>query len=454
MAYSNGRIYVDTSVTPNVGVSIADLQQCFAVVIEATIAGQTVRKLSGDLGVHCALKTGDTFTVDGVTWRVISRAEVSMWAKWRPIEPATARKVVPLTLADRQAVNFGIGNIPLWKATYLFRMCAYWFYDDNSSTNYPTNGEQQAYWTKVLPTTAFRLTDFVDIDSPANGYFHNAKAPITDITVSGMEGGPNGQIDVIYPRNEEGVTAGLTIKYEDLVMGDLARGAVSNMYFGIAFRKIGSTTYYAITQDTTMADIAEYGASVHMVFTTQIAQAFFGNTLSAQVEMFPFVSSVAIGVTYSGESLKSPVSNTGQISGNFIPLLEKQALTLGIRKLRINIDEFTAWKDGSVSKQYVYFRLLLASSEPDISVTAQLTLSVRDSSEREVKSFTLGPYTFTGGKEFTDEPLYMANVSGGWSSAYNIVLTVAETVANHKFKENTSDHAFIANSQPAPSPNS
>lgn len=70
-------------------VSIYDLQQCFGTVIEGTVDGQTVRELACDLGVICRMKTGDTFTVDGVTWRVVSRSEINRWAKYKPVSLPT-----------------------------------------------------------------------------------------------------------------------------------------------------------------------------------------------------------------------------------------------------------------------------------------------------------------------------------------------------------------------------
>ena len=188
MAYSNGRIYVDTSVTPNVGVSIGDLQRCFAVVIKATINGQTVRRLSGDLGVICSKKTGDTFRVDGVTWQVESRAEINPWARYRPIPCNTTinnvenNKPTPITEAIRLSEQYGI-DMPIdlykpdWTAGY-----------NDYVANVAKYGE---YW---LPLRSFgdtkwkRLTDFAKTKDNGQavhntGYDHNAKPDDVKVTL-------------------------------------------------------------------------------------------------------------------------------------------------------------------------------------------------------------------------------------------------------------------------------
>ena len=188
MAYSNGRIYVNTSVTPNVGVSIGDLQRCFAVVIKATINGQTVRRLSGDLGVIISKKTGDTFTVDGVTWQVESRAEINPWARYRPIPCNTTinnvenNKPTPITDAIRLSEQYGI-DMPIdlykpdWTAGY-----------NDYVASVAKYGE---YWLPLRPfgdTKWKRLTDFVKTNDNGQavnnvGYDHNAKPDDVKVTL-------------------------------------------------------------------------------------------------------------------------------------------------------------------------------------------------------------------------------------------------------------------------------
>lgn len=188
--YSNGRIYVDTSVTPNVGVSIGDLQRCFAVVIKATINGQTVRRLSGDLGVICSKKTGDTFTVDGVTWRVESRAEINPWARYKPF-PARLNggNNVPtaLTPTQRAAENYGINElVDMYTA------------DNDSAFQDYVNGldlDNQFGGISIRPWNSTdywkRLTDFAKTDGSGHavgnfGYDHNAQPGGFSMTTGGV----------------------------------------------------------------------------------------------------------------------------------------------------------------------------------------------------------------------------------------------------------------------------
>lgn len=203
MAYSNGRIYVDTSVTPNVGVSIADLQQCFAVVIEATIAGQTVRKLSGDLGVHCALKTGDTFTVDGVTWRVASRRDVNLWARYRPIPCADSANNTPNTItpSQRMAERYGIDP-----PVDMFTADVIQSYEDYANAL----AQHGSYFLKSRPWGSShwkRLTDFVKTDEYGNttnlGYDNLAQPDNVKVTISSGQSWQQG-IHYLAPLIPEG----------------------------------------------------------------------------------------------------------------------------------------------------------------------------------------------------------------------------------------------------------
>ncbi len=188
MAYSNGRIYVDKSVTPNVGVSIEDLQQCFAVIIEGTVGGQTVRRLSADLGVIISKRTGDTFTdADGTTWRVVSRRELNPWARYRPIPCAEAGNNLPtpITLSQRMDERYGIDP-----PVDMFTADTIQAYED-----YVNDMATRGAW--FLPLRPFggghwkRLTDFVKTDTGLvahnKGYDHNARPdnPTITITASG-----------------------------------------------------------------------------------------------------------------------------------------------------------------------------------------------------------------------------------------------------------------------------
>lgn len=169
-------------------VGIADLQQCFAVRIEAnvTIDGQTktINVLSGDIGVNCALETGDTFIADytyrdalgthvipNVTWTVVSRNEINKWAKYKPVRYNLIRPLTDNEFAHQTFIENGVTvntyyglKISQHVATLsaLLHQTTYDYYK-------PIGGADSPY----------RLTDFVRADTPRNyGYYHLAMPSI------------------------------------------------------------------------------------------------------------------------------------------------------------------------------------------------------------------------------------------------------------------------------------
>ena len=130
MANNNGKIYVDTTQTPNVGVSIEDVR---------TVLNYN----SNDLGTLCGN----------------SNNNVNKWAKHKPIVYANA--IAPLTDAQFKEKNYGL-TIP-----------------NPLTGNYTKiddvilNAEDAYVYTKPsgLMASPFRLTDF-------NNYDHSVKAPI------------------------------------------------------------------------------------------------------------------------------------------------------------------------------------------------------------------------------------------------------------------------------------
>lgn len=167
-------------------VGIHDLQQCFAVVIRATIEGQTVTRLSGDLGVICSTRAGETFTINGVTWTVVSRREINPWARYRPIPcqlVAGANTQLPITPSQRMGERYGVDPpVDMYSA------------DDISAYQQYAAGIEQhgAYYLKLRPWADNghwkRFTDFVKTDNSGNvtntGYDHNARPANVKVTIA------------------------------------------------------------------------------------------------------------------------------------------------------------------------------------------------------------------------------------------------------------------------------
>lgn len=199
MAYSNGLIYVDTSVTPNIGVSINDIQQCCWVRLKRTVSGSVQYKYSGDLGVLCGASVGDIIPAsDGLgSWTVDSRGFINKWARYKPQRREGPMPMVHGTegapeSGSRKAGNFGL-EVPYcitnpnrgWVANVMNQMV--W---DILNGNYDAwaylkpRGDRTAYGGVE---EYFRLTDWVriltDTTDPfyntvyAKGYNHHAQLP-------------------------------------------------------------------------------------------------------------------------------------------------------------------------------------------------------------------------------------------------------------------------------------
>jgi hypothetical protein len=200
-------------------VGTPDLQKCFAVRIEAhvTIDGriETVNVLSGDIGVNCALETGDTFIADyiyidalgthvipNVTWTVVSRNEINKWAKYKP---ERADGMLPLIHGDatsgmrsRFANNFGL-KVP-YCTNNIMNAMVYSILDDYVANQYwqylkPRGDVQPSQSEPNPPKEYFRITDFVQLPTdttdpnyqqvPQRGYNHNAPIPFKAYISSG-----------------------------------------------------------------------------------------------------------------------------------------------------------------------------------------------------------------------------------------------------------------------------
>lgn len=205
MANSNGRIFTTISGGIQYGVSVGDVQ---------SVLGTS----KNDVGQLC---THDS---------------INKWAKYRSIEKAGFKGI--LTDALRKAENWGIGNIPIWTNKTIPQMVKFWVGGSSSAGSTPPDcGIQLNYWTKVLPSTWYRLRDFAS-DVNDKGYFHGAQAPILPI-VGSLAIPSTGQLDVIYPRGAE--------NSETILLSDI--GDFDDYYFGVVFAKDDFSTIYIMTQE-------------------------------------------------------------------------------------------------------------------------------------------------------------------------------------------------------------
>jgi hypothetical protein len=184
MAYANGVVYIDTSVTPNIGVSIYDVQRALGTS-------------ECDLGSLC------------------THDNINKWARYKPenIEgqlPITHGSSLA-TLRSRKRNNFGL-TVPYCTNDIMNAIVyAIW---DNPITN--------KYWEYIKPQGLvngvryfYRLTDFVrlpdDSTDPyygttyARGYNQNAEMPFSAFISAGSAQQKSDEYGVYYEINTQGV---------------------------------------------------------------------------------------------------------------------------------------------------------------------------------------------------------------------------------------------------------
>lgn len=358
---------------------------------------------------------------------------IKEWARYRPIEDdVTGNYVGILTEAQRAAVNYGITNIPSWTNTLLGHMMYFWFGVNRTSTNYPDCGLQVNYWTRVLPSTVGRLTDFVCAEYPTTkGYFHGAKPPIGNLVSTSLTITPDGHCTFQFSKNEEGVSEGLTIRYEDLKLSNNNTMSLANMYFGVALYKSGLTNpFFHQTQSTQMTDFQSMGSSVIVEMT-----ASQGNSLAGQVMVFPFISS----------ELQSSLSDGTNISGNHIALMEPEQATLTIKYAMIEVSNFSVWRNAAQSTRLVYYEFDLENTESDNSRTYSAVITFfRSDGVTVLTTKTVTGTVSAGGAIGVDGSHDMASYGGAsLVGAARVVVTV--TNANVVYKQSSS---AVTNSVP------
>ena len=338
MAYSNNII------TPPV--SISDVQNAIG-------SGST------DLGLLC------------------KHVNINMWAKYKPIY---YRQIGLLTNTARAQANYGIGNIPTWTGSNgsIVKMAAFWFGDRASEqSNAPDCGYKPAYWEYRKPeggeASPFRLADFSEYPVSANayGYWHIAPAPIASsgITNYTVQAGTSLlRIQYVADTNNDP----RCIHLSDLVYPG-AQISVGSMYFGVMMKKVGTTTYYAVTQTTTMSQLGTYNAWVDITWD---------RANDGTYEIFPFCSN-------------QPISFTSNLSGvtadKFIALLEKETVGIGtsIVTLPIVNGTFSAYYDLDESTRNLYYYFTLDNTQYSGVVNYTGTIEVFNSEGTLIKTVSI-----------------------------------------------------------------
>ena len=293
---------------------------------------------------------------------------IRMWAKFRPVEfksrgrqgdnwmkpvPDVGTTAQPYS---RATVAYGISCVPVWASTQLHRMTNFWSGYDVTTANIPNTIDKDGntkiqtipsggYWQMSLPTTFGRLTDFASSVNPTTkGYFHGAMEPIGGINNIKIEITPAGYLTLTFMKNEEGVSEGLTVTYEDLVACGMLYGFpnnanIYNYYFGMALVKLNSNgqptnSVFVLTQNSTMASFQAMGASVTGIVTDRSFEGSYA--------IWPFISNQLLrGANYTGDYYRFLTSD---VSGcTLVALYEKETVNITIRWAYVNVSLLAAY---------------------------------------------------------------------------------------------------------------
>ena len=327
------------------------------------VGGNTIVEPVSIADLQTILSSGDNSVKN-----LCQNQNIRMWAKFRPVEFKSRGRVgdnwvkqIPdvTTTSEaysRASVAYGISCVPVWASRSLHAMTNFWSGYNTAYANIPStidkDGNTQiqtipsgGYWQMSLPTSVGRLTDFVSKNNPsAKGYFHGAKEPIGGISNISIEITPAGYLTLSFTKNEEGVSDGLTVTYEDLVSCGMLYGFpnnanIYNYYFGVALVKLNSSgqptsTVYVLTQNTTMASFQAMGASVTGIVTD--------DSFEGSYAVWPFISNVVLrGNNYSGDYYRFLTSDYS--SCTTIALYDKEYVSITIRWAHVNVSVLAAY---------------------------------------------------------------------------------------------------------------
>jgi hypothetical protein len=362
MSYANGKVYVDTTVTPYIGVSVYDVQRALG----------TNECDEGSLCRH---------------------DNINKWAKYKPVRLSQRYAV---TENGRQSVNYGIINIPTW--SYLSKMAAFLFTDNTTTkqNNAPSCGYNNGiiYWDYEKPQgssgqnpSPYRIMDFSEYPFTASqkGYYHFAQAPVRGMETGEINVTPDGVLQVRFPL---GVQNANTLTFADLTLPDMGSRPLSGMWYGILLKQVtGSITNrtYVITQSNT---IGELSAS-YIVFDIPLGS---GDANWAGVwHIQPIISSKKI------DTLDTNISNH---DGNyFVALLPDHLndITVSIQKAKAEMTNVVAYRVEQSQQPTAYFTVTLKNAtRENVSRNYSIYISICDINGNLISDLSNNPRQFTG----------------------------------------------------------
>lgn len=352
---------------------------------------------------------------------------IKQWAKFRPLEPQTAQYVQQLTSTMRSRVNYGISNIPIWYSNRTVVHVAYGWLAWYSTGNYLPNDYSAVpatgWWDKQLPSTAYRLTDFVD-DSDGTptekGYFTGAEPPIGTIDSIGIESSTS-KVTVIYKMSTAGVTAGLAITYSDLSV--MVNRGFKNMYFGIMI-VVGTSSdneIFLATQDNTVGEIDgttgtlwSMGAHARFLIGTASSKLYTAAMNSQSFKIFPVITTKK---NYVENSVITPISRT-ETGQTYIALMPAETVTVTAIAVQALIDIFAAWKNTSTSTRLIYYSYSLSCTDVSVAHYFIVYMELRDSGGNVINTLTQNVTISAGGTATASASIDAGSSFSGATSLY------------------------------------
>lgn len=353
--------------------------------------------------IRDTLNAGGGAVTNEVATAFMSTAKTNVWAKFKPFR---YKLNFGVTEAIRKQASYGVGNIPYFTNTS--NMASFMY--DNSTT--PTNGSQPLYFTHLLPrggeNEPYRLEDFV-------GYYADATPPIGLHYTNEMMMDSSGRIIPYFILGNE---TDYTLKLKDLNINQYIGNAglnIDDWYLGICFVNASKKLY--ITQSTYLSQVNEYGASFNI--------NSFGSHAGTYT-VFAFISNTKI------ESLTS----TPLTSGYFVPLtMTKSTLKVNTFSAGIELTNFQAWKDTSVSNRVIYFSYTLQNTDDNQYVSSSVNVKVYNTSGNQIGDVNLVNVTLTANSSKTMTGSVDVGSLANVEKAANAVLTIS--IANKTLTGNS-----------------
>ena len=354
---SNGRIFIDTSVTPHIGISVSDCQAVFA----------TSRNTFGD---------------------VITNEDINKWAKYKPLRSS---KLGVLTDAERVELNHG-----LTMTKYTSPAALVSGYTNDYAYLRPRGKNTYNEW--------FRRGDF-------NGYNHNAMGPVQSFAC------PSGEVtqgqDLIvrlYLNPSSQVPTG-SLLWSDINPED--DKPISQYYFGVIIRTGTSSTYRVLTMGTQIGT----GYPIQEQALTLPASLF---SVGSSYTIYPILSYTAYTTVSSASSYQTgfysvPNSSPETITITTILRVVSVAITnfsaqLGVGRYTWSLTGAVQVNSGTTISGQINYRIYDGAYDQD---THTIGGSVIDSGEFYYGSFAVAPdqtITTKTGTEWGGIPQYLTAV--------------------------------------------